>query len=217
MGVNTMADVLTLKILMIGDSEVGKSSLTRRFAEGVFPEDIKHTIGIDYKRKQMLVDEQRVNVQLWDTAGEERYKSITRSYYRNAHAIIVVYDLTDWRSFEHVHGWMADIEKFKDTHSSGPSLVKILIGNKSDKLNPTVATEDVARLAQQYDLPFFETSAKTGANVDEAIESAVRLILKTQPAASLGTTAGQPEKLTKAGGTVILEHKDDEVGCSTGG
>lgn len=152
------------KILLIGNSGVGKSSLLLRFADDTFTDNFMPTIGVDFKIRTLEVDGKTIKLQIWDTAGQERFKTITSSYYKGAHGIIVVYDVTDKESFKNIDTWMNEVEK----HASD-NVSRILVGNKSDLTDSRqVATDEGKELADQYNIRFMETSAKESANVEEA-------------------------------------------------
>jgi len=153
-----------IKLLMIGDSGVGKSCLLLRFSDDSFTTSFITTIGIDFKIKTIELEGKRIKLQIWDTAGQERFRTITTAYYRGAMGILLVYDVTDEVSFQDIHNWMKNIEQ----HASD-SVNKILIGNKSDMdSGKVISTQMGQQLADNYDVSFFETSAKTGANVNSA-------------------------------------------------
>lgn len=152
------------KILLIGNSGVGKSSLLLRFADDTFTDNFMPTIGVDFKIRTLEVDGKTIKLQIWDTAGQERFKTITSSYYKGAHGIIVVYDVTDKESFKNIDTWMNEVEK----HASD-NVSRILVGNKSDLTDSRqVTTDEGKELADQYNIRFMETSAKESANVEEA-------------------------------------------------
>lgn len=152
------------KILLIGNSGVGKSSLLLRFADDTFTDNFMPTIGVDFKIRTLEVDGKTIKLQIWDTAGQERFKTITSSYYKGAHGIIVVYDVTDKESFKNIDTWMNEVEK----HASD-NVSRILVGNKSDLADSRqVSTDEGKELADQYNIRFMETSAKESANVEEA-------------------------------------------------
>ena len=115
------------KVLLIGNSGVGKSSLLLRFADDVFHENFMPTIGVDFKIRTIEVDGKTIKLQIWDTAGQDRFKTITSSYYRGAHGIIVTYDINDRDSFAKVSEWMSEVDKHSDKNIS-----RILVGNKKD-------------------------------------------------------------------------------------
>lgn len=152
------------KILLIGNSGVGKSSLLLRFADDTFTDNFMPTIGVDFKIRTLEVDGKTIKLQIWDTAGQERFKTITSSYYKGAHGIIVVYDVTDKESYKNIDTWMNEVEK----HASD-NVSRILVGNKSDLTDSRqVTTDEGKELADQYNIRFMETSAKESANVEEA-------------------------------------------------
>lgn len=164
-----------IKLLLIGDSGVGKTCLMLRYAQGTFSETFITTVGIDYKYKFIEIDGKKVRLEIWDTAGQERFKAITRSYLRGAQGILCVYDVTDSNSYEHVSSWMLQIKQYADL-----KVVKVLVGNKCDlEQRRAVKFEDGKSLAAKSDeIPFFECSAKQETNVKEAFETLARLVLK---------------------------------------
>ncbi|CAD7695945.1 unnamed protein product, partial [Ostreobium quekettii] len=153
-----------INLLLIGDSGVGKSCLLLRFSDDTFTTSFITTIGIDFKIKSIRLDDKLVKLQVWDTAGQERFRTITSAYYRGAKGILLVYDVADEGSFKNVRNWMHNIEQ----HAS-EKVSKILVGNKSDmgKASRAVSYGAGEQLAREYGIPFFETSAKTGSNVEE--------------------------------------------------
>jgi len=151
------------KILLIGDSGVGKSCLLLRFADDSWTETHISTIGVDFKIKTLTIDGKTVKLQIWDTAGQERFRTITSSYYRGAQGIILVYDCTDRESFNNVKQWMGEIDRY-----ACENVNKLLVGNKCDlQAEKTVDTNTAKEFADSYDIPFIETSAKTGFNVEK--------------------------------------------------
>jgi len=163
-----------IKLLLIGDSGVGKTCLMLRYAQGTFCETFITTVGIDYKYKFIEIAGKKVRLEIWDTAGQERFKAITRSYLRGAQGILCVYDVTDTDSFDHVSNWMLQIKQYADL-----KVEKVLVGNKCDLTGRrAVTTEDGRSLADKSDqIPFFECSAKTETNVQEAFETLARKVL----------------------------------------
>jgi len=140
-----------IKLLMIGDSGVGKSCLLLRFSDDSFTTSFITTIGIDFKIKTVEIEGKRVKLQIWDTAGQEIFRTITTAYYRGAMCILLVYDITDEQSFLNIRNWIRNIEQ----HASD-SVQKILIGNKCDMLEDRViATDRGQELADEYGIKFF--------------------------------------------------------------
>ncbi|XP_039705669.1 ras-related protein Rab-13 isoform X2 [Pteropus medius] len=151
------------KLLLIGDSGVGKTCLIIRFAEDNFNNTYISTIGIDFKIRTVDIEGKKIKLQVWDTAGQERFKTITTAYYRGAMGIILVYDITDEKSFENIQNWMKSI---KENASAG--VERLLLGNKSDmEAKRKVPREQADKLAREHGIRFFETSAKSSMNVDE--------------------------------------------------
>lgn len=169
-----------VKLLLIGDSGVGKSSLLVKFADDKFSPHIGQTIGMDFKVKMLNLGGKRVKLQIWDTAGQERFHTITQQYYRNAMGIILVYDVTNEESFTNIRRWAAQIAAHGAENAD-----RMLLGNKAD-FEPPQRVVDAARgqaLAAEYGMPFMETSAKDGRGVTEAfhaIADAVRIRFQNQ-------------------------------------
>jgi len=155
---------LLFKILIIGDSNSGKSSLLLRYSEDNFSEKYLSTIGVDFKIKTLENEGQRVKLQIWDTAGTERFRTITSSYYRGAHGIIVVYDTTDIHSFQNANVWLKEIERYAEGE-----VCKLLVGNKSDLVSQQQVDDSEAQeFADSQNMLYIKTSAKTGENVEAA-------------------------------------------------
>ena len=140
---------LVYKILLLGDSEVGKSCFLMRYADDVFVDNYITTIGLDYKLKYITLDSgETIKVQLWDTAGQDRYRTIAKNYYKGSHGILLLYDITKVNSFENIREWIKDIreEVYEKT-------IIFLIGNKNDKVNErAISTEQGQKLAEEYNL-----------------------------------------------------------------
>ncbi|CAE7228277.1 unnamed protein product [Rhizoctonia solani] len=166
------------KLLLIGDSGVGKSCLLLRFADDTYTESYISTIGVDFKIRTIELEGKTVKLQIvrvwfpsrgilswdWDTAGQERFRTITSSYYRGAHGIIVVYDVTDNDTFTNVKQWLQEIDRY-----ASEGVNKLLVGNKSDLTSKKVVEYTVAKeFADQLSIPFLETSAKNATNVEQA-------------------------------------------------
>ncbi|CCE62671.1 hypothetical protein TPHA_0D00270 [Tetrapisispora phaffii CBS 4417] len=160
------------KLLLIGNSGVGKSCLLLRFSDDTYTNDYISTIGVDFKIKTVELDGKTVKLQIWDTAGQERFRTITSSYYRGSHGIIIVYDVTDQESFNSVKMWLQEIDRYATS-----TVLKLLVGNKSDMTDKRVVEYDVAKeFAEQNKMPFLETSALDSTNVEEAFLTMARQI-----------------------------------------
>ncbi|XP_030629968.1 ras-related protein Rab-18-B isoform X1 [Chanos chanos] len=169
-------DVLTtLKILIIGESGVGKSSLLLRFTDDTFDPELAATIGVDFKVKTIAVDGNRAKLAIWDTAGQERFRTLTPSYYRGAQGVILVYDVTKRDSFSKLENWLNELE----TYCTRNDLVKMLVGNKIDKDNREVDRNEGLKFARKHSMLFIEASAKTRDGVQCAFEELVEKILQT--------------------------------------
>ncbi|CAN1259166.1 Ras-related protein RABD2b [Linum perenne] len=183
------------KLLLIGDSGVGKSCLLLRFADDSYLDSYISTIGVDFKIRTVEQDGKTIKLQIWDTAGQERFRTITSSYYRGAHGIIVVYDVTDLESFNNVKQWLSEIDRY-----ASENVNKLLVGNKSDLTANRVVPYETAKtqpcylmftvllkqlfaslqaFADEIGIPFMETSAKNAANVEDAF-MAMSAAIKTR-------------------------------------
>ncbi|GFW92887.1 ras-related protein Rab-18 [Trichonephila clavipes] len=165
----------TLKILIIGESDVGKSSLLLRFTDDVFDPGLAATIGVDFKVKTVSVDGNKAKLAIWDTAGSERFRTLTPSYYRGAQGAILVYDVSNRQSFQKLDQWLYELE----TYSTRTNIVKMLVGNKIDKENRAVSREEGMKYARKHSMLFIEASAKTCDGVQCAFEELVEKILQT--------------------------------------
>mmetsp|Transcript_5727 Transcript_5727/g.10274 ORF Transcript_5727/g.10274 Transcript_5727/m.10274 type:complete len:207 (+) Transcript_5727:405-1025(+) len=155
---------LLFKLLLIGDSGVGKSALLVRFSDNTFSESYISTIGVDFKIRTVKKDGKNVKLQIWDTAGQERFKTITSSYYRGAHGIIIVYDITNKSSFDNVSSWLREVGRF-----ANENVCMLLVGNKCDLVNDRAVERSTAEeFAEKEGMRYIETSAKNSLNVEEA-------------------------------------------------
>lgn len=169
-------DILTtLKILIIGESGVGKSSLLLRFTDDLFDPQLSATIGVDFKVKTITVEGNKTKLAIWDTAGQERFRTLTPSYYRGAQGAILVYDVSSRETFTKLDNWLSELETF----ANKPEIVKMLIGNKIDKSNREVTKEEGLKFARKHSMLFIEASAKTKEGVEIAFEELVEKILQT--------------------------------------
>ncbi|KAM4891731.1 ras-related protein Rab-26 [Sylvia borin] len=156
---------LAFKVMLVGDSGVGKTCLLVRFKDGAFlAGSFISTVGIDFRNKVLTVDGVKVKLQIWDTAGQERFRSVTHAYYRDAHALLLLYDVTNKASFDNIQAWLTEIHEYAQQ-----DVVLMLLGNKVDSAQDRVVKrEDGEKLAKEYGVPFMETSAKSGLNVELA-------------------------------------------------
>ncbi|XP_030064740.1 ras-related protein Rab-35 isoform X2 [Microcaecilia unicolor] len=162
------------KLLIIGDSGVGKSSLLLRFADNTFSGSYITTIGVDFKIRTLTINGERVKLQIWDTAGQERFRTITSTYYRNTHGVIIVYDVTSPESFVNVKRWLHEIGQNCD------NVCKILGNKNDDPSRKQVETADAKCFSEQMGVRLFETSAKENSNVEEMFNSITFMVLKAK-------------------------------------
>ena len=156
------------KILLLGDSEVGKSCFLMRYSDNVFVENYITTIGLDYKLKNVKLDSGKtIKVQLWDTAGQDKYRTIAKNYFKGSHGILLLYDITKQSSFDNIREWVRDIKE-----EVNEKAILFLIGNKIDMEDQRkIPKEKGVELAEEFKIPFFEASAKSGENVDEVFKA----------------------------------------------
>ncbi|XP_028843151.1 ras-related protein Rab-37 isoform X1 [Denticeps clupeoides] len=161
----TYDEDLVHKVMLLGDSAVGKTCVLVRFKDGAFlGGNFIATVGIDFRNKVVTVDNMKVKLQIWDTAGQERFRSVTHAYYRDAQALLLLYDITRKSSFDNIRAWLTEIHEYAQK-----DVVIMLLGNKSDMAaERVIRPEEGEKLAKEYGVPFMETSAKTGANVELA-------------------------------------------------
>lgn len=194
-----------IKLLLIGDSGVGKSCLLLRYSDDSFTSSFITTIGIDFKIKSIMCGDAKVKLQIWDTAGQERFRTITTAYYRGAMGILLVYDVSDENSFNNVRNWMRQIDQ-----NAAENVNRVLIGNKCDvdASERKVATEKGRALADEYKIKFFETSAKLNVNVDEAFMAIAKDIVDR--------LKENPDHYGSSGGSISVSEqkaKTEKSGC----
>jgi small GTP-binding protein len=194
------------KIVLIGDSGVGKSNLLSRFTRNEFNLESKTTIGVEFAQKTLTIDGKVIKAQIWDTAGQERYRAITSAYYRGAVGALLVYDVCKPNSFENVDRWLKELKDHADSQT-----VVMLTGNKADlKHLRAVKTEEAATYSQKHNLAFIETSALEGNGVDEAFQMVLNEIYQLTIRNVIGKR-NQPS----IGPTRRLDFPEDKLNPST--
>jgi Ras-related protein Rab-1A len=156
-----------------------------RFTDNCFGDQFISTIGVDFRFRTVQIDMKTVKLQIWDTAGQERFRTITSAYYRGAHGIIMVYDVTNYESFEHVEEWLNEVNR----HASENTL-KLLVGNKADlQEDKKVPTQDAQRFADKLEISFLETSAKNATNVEAAFLTMAKQLIQAKEASGASRPA----------------------------
>ncbi|KAM7497975.1 hypothetical protein LguiA_022389 [Lonicera macranthoides] len=196
------------KLVLIGDSGVGKSNLLSRFTRNEFNLESKSTIGVEFATRSLTVDGKVIKAQIWDTAGQERYRAITSAYYRGAVGALLVYDVTRHITFENVERWLKELRGHTD-----PNAVVMLIGNKSDLRHlVAVPTEDGKSFAENESLYFMETSALEATNVENAFAEVLTQIYRvvSKKAVEAGDEGAATSSVSLKGETIDV--KDDGSG-----
>jgi small GTP-binding protein len=198
-----------VKLVMVGDSGVGKSNLVLRWTEDTFCDHTTPTVGVDYALKTIDLKGKRVKIQIWDTAGHERFKAITSAYYRETQGCILVYDVTCAATFDSLDHWFAEISE-----NAPRDICTVLIGNKSDLPEQRAVTIDQGRdCASQHNIPFLETSAKDSTNIEEAFRQLVAAIISRMSKIELRRSIVEE---TPAGVTIevpVVNQKEKKTCC----
>ena len=196
------------KVLLLGGSNVGKSSIFLRYIDDIWNDTFVPTIGVDFKIKSLEVDNKLVKLQIWDTAGQERFKNIITSYYRGAHGILLIYDITDKESFKSLQNWLIEIEK-----NAHKNVVRVLIGNKCDLEDKRVISYSQGKeFADTYGLKFIETSAKKNSNVSEAFELLSRELINSNMEKKIGKNK-ETKKITVSSAQNLDINQPKKKGC----
>ncbi|KAM9375011.1 ras-related protein Rab-8B [Phaethornis superciliosus] len=200
------------KLLLIGDSGVGKTCLLFRFSEDAFNTTFISTIGIDFKIRTIELDGKKIKLQIWDTAGQERFRTITTAYYRGAMGIMLVYDITSEKSFDNIKNWIRNIEE----HASS-DVERMILGNKCDMNEKRqVSKEKGEKLAIDYGIKFLETSAKSSINVEEAFFTLARDIMtKLNRKMNDNSSSGAGSQSLRNNTTKLLLRAPLNVDCDT--
>lgn len=202
------------KVVLIGDSGVGKSNLLSRFTRNEFNLDSKSTIGVEFATRSIQIDNKTIKAQIWDTAGQERYRAITSAYYRGAVGALLVYDISKSLSFENVTRWLKELRDHADSN-----IVIMLVGNKTDQRHlRAVPTEDGKNFASENGLSFIETSALEATNVDLAFQNILTSIYQIVSSKSLQEDGPDVSKKfdPREGNNISLSQeggKEDSKGC----
>ena len=162
---------IVLKLLLLGDSSVGKTSILLKYISNKFDDSSISTVGVDYMDKIIDYNKFKIKLQIWDTSGEEKFRTITKNFYRNADGLLVVFDLTKKESYDHIRSWINEAKENND------KLKTILIGNKLDLKDERIVAIDVAKqFAEKNNLKYIETSAKDGTNINESFQAIIDLL-----------------------------------------
>ncbi|KAF3531664.1 hypothetical protein DY000_02036248 [Brassica cretica] len=199
------------KVVLIGDSAVGKSQLLARFARDEFSLDSKATIGVEFQTRTLTIEEKSVKAQIWDTAGQERYRAVTSAYYRGAVGAMLVYDITKRETFDHIPRWLEELRAHSDKN-----IVIILIGNKSDLEDQrAIPTEDAKEFAEKEGLFFLETSALNATNVENSFNTLMTEIFNTVNKKSLSSVGESNNPGSLAGKKIVIPGPGQEVPAKT--
>lgn len=152
-----------IQLIIVGESCVGKTSLLYKYSQGLFTKNHLATVGIEFFTKEETINGKKIRVKIWDTAGQEQYKALTKNFFRNSDGVIIVYDVTARETFEKVQGWVQSINEYTDKEKNIP---KVIVGNKVD-LPRKVTTEEGKKLAEKNNIPFFEASAKDDIGIND--------------------------------------------------
>jgi small GTP-binding protein len=178
---------LKLKLLLIGDTSVGKTSMILKYTDNKFPETHIATIGVEYKSKTIYTDKYKITLNIWDTSGQERFKSITKNFFRNTNGVLFVYDITSYKSFSNIKNWMKDSEMYEKFDS-------IICGNKVDLDSlREVQFETLKEFGLKQKIPYIETSAKDGVGINEAFKMITEQIIKGRSDEELKKEFGAPQ------------------------
>ena len=192
---------LLIKALLIGDSNVGKTTIIGKYLDKNFSEKTLNTVGLDLKYVKLNINDMKIKLQLWDTAGQERFRSMTTSYYRAVNVIIIVFDVTSQNSFDHIKEWMNNIKQFAKL-----GVMKVIVGNKIDLNDERIVTYNEGKnFAESFNIKYFETSAVTREGIVELFETICKDYSKTNRKKSIDSNI----KLDN----IKSENNDNNVGC----
>ena len=181
------------KVLLVGNSDVGKSSLILRYVDQIWNDVFVPTIGVDFKVKSLEIENKSIKLQIWDTAGQERFRNVISSYFKGAHGILLIFDITSRDSFKELENWLAEVEKNASTQ-----ILKILIGNKCDLVEERDISKDEGEaFAMRNGMQYIETSAKINTNVNEAFEALAKIMVEYSNKKNSGINENKTIKMNR--------------------
>ena len=193
------------KVLLVGNSDVGKSSLILRYVDQIWNDVFVPTIGVDFKVKSLEIENKSIKLQIWDTAGQERFRNVISSYFKGAHGILLIFDITSRDSFKELENWLAEVEKNASTQ-----ILKILIGNKCDlEEEREISKDEGEAFAMRNGMQYIETSAKINTNVNEAFEALSKIMVEYYSKKSSANNENKTIKMNK--GTDLTTQKKKNV------
>ena len=181
------------KVLLIGNSDVGKSSLILRYVDQIWNDVFVPTIGVDFKVKSLEIENKSIKLQIWDTAGQERFRNVISSYFKGAHGILLIFDITSRESFKELENWLGEVER-----NASPQILKILIGNKCDLVEERDISKDEGEaFAMRNGMQYIETSAKINTNVNEAFEALAKIMVEYSNKKNSGINENKTIKMNR--------------------
>ena len=191
------------KVLLVGNSDVGKSSLILRYVDQIWNDVFVPTIGVDFKVKSLEIENKSIKLQIWDTAGQERFRNVISSYFKGAHGILLIFDITSRESFKELENWLGEVER-----NASPQILKILIGNKCDLVEEREISKDEGEaFAMRNGMQYIETSAKINTNVNEAFEALSKIMVEYYSKKSSAINENKTIKMNKGTDITIPKKK----------
>ncbi len=205
--------IKSLRIMLVGEAAVGKSSIMYRYTMNSFSLNMLGTAGIDFKKKEVTVDDTKIKIVLFDTAGQDRFRKIIKNHCKGCNGIVVVYDISEDKSIERLSSWMDDIYE-----NSDDGVEIMLVGNKRDIEPRQITEEQGLELGNKFKIPILETSAKTGDNIDEAFDLLIGNILKKDKEKEKVVNEKELNNIKGSNGNEDVQKdkkskKDDSIGC----
>ena len=191
------------KVLLIGNSDVGKSSLILRYVDQIWNDVFVPTIGVDFKVKSLEIEKKSIKLQIWDTAGQERFRNVISSYFKGAHGILLIFDITSRGSFKELENWLGEVER-----NASSQILKILIGNKCDlEEEREISKDEGEAFAMRNGMQYIETSAKINTNVNEAFEALAKIMVEYNNKKNSATKENKTIKMDKGTDLSIQKKK----------